>query len=416
MDFIFSKKFNIILIFLICLNGVFVSLIKLAGLNISASPINLIILSTIPILFISLFFQVYKSVELFLIAKLVSLQIFLFFLKIIYLIIQKEFTNTDFIIYMMYFSGYLLLIHFASLSKERISKYIDFIISCFIVILAIYWIQYFFHSTLPTALTDIPNLFNEIGVDKYTRELTDIIIYRPNGLIGNPISLGFYLNIVLALILFRYHNYNTKKNLILIILLFIMITLLFSRANFILMIVQIVSFLFISTNKISTLVFKFAIVLFFLSILALIFNSQFSFLIDRLTGNDEFAKASNIEHLNDYTNALTFIYTNPLLGISPQINLDNNIITDGAIFSFILNSGILIFIGHLIIVLYVLKILFIASRKKKSLLILFIFIILVNPYCFLNSAILNKGLFLFYHLFLGISISYALNSTSNTAK
>jgi hypothetical protein len=416
MDFIFSKKFNFILILLISLNGVFVSLLKLFDSNINISPINLIILFALPFLFLSLFFQTYKSIELNLISKLISFQLFLLFLKMIYLAAKSEFTSTDFIIYMMYYSGLLLMIHFASLGKETISKYVTILLNSFIVILFIYWVQFFFHESLPSAITEIPNLFNEIGVDRYTRELNDIIIYRPNGLIGNPIALGFYLNIILALILYRYNLNKTKKNLLLIILLFIMVTLLFSRANLILMSFQIFAFLFISSKKISSLVFKFAIVAIFLSIIAITFSSQVSFLIDRLTGEDEYAQASNLEHLNDYINALKFIYENPLLGISPQININENIITDGAVFSFILDSGLIIFFMQLIVIFYVLKILFISSRKNKKVLILFVFVLLVIPYCFLNSAILNKGLFLFFHIFLGISINYALNISSQTKK
>jgi hypothetical protein len=412
VNFLFNKNFNIILILLIVFNGIIVALVKFLGIGLSSNPMHFIILTIVPFLFVVLFFKKKTSFTN-IISKFITIQISLIFVKIIYLAFTTEITDTDFIFYMMYISGYLLLFHFSTLPEKNINKFINFIIYSFLIIMAVFWMQYLFYKVLPNSLTDLPTLKNEIGVERYTRELTDIIIYRPNALIGNPITLGFYLNIILSILLFKHYQNRTKFQLFLIVMIFIMITLLFSRANFILMSIQFLTFYVISTKKIATLIKNLTLSILFLTILGFYFNSQFGFLIDRLSSQDEKTQSSNKEHLKDYKNALQYIYENPIAGISPNEDIEKHIITDGAIFTFTLENGLIILFIHIIFVIFILKKILNSTNSDKSIYILSIFIIFVIPYCFLNSALLNKGIYLFFHIYLGIVLNYSIQHKKN---
>lgn len=280
----------------------------------------------------------------------------------------------------------------------------------FFIVAFIYWIQYFFHNSLPEAFTEIPNLFEEVGAERYTRELVDLVVYRANALIGNPINLGFYLNLIFCIYLFKNFTNKSFFNVSILLLIAIMILLLFSRANFIFMILQVLGYLIITNNSPLKLIKSISVFILIITASLFLFSNQINHQYNRLVGDDEYAQASTDEHLKDYNKAIEYIIDNPVLGINPHENSKYDIITDGAIFNIALNAGIPFSLFYMFIIILILSKLLKYSKYNRSQLIFIIFLIITIPYSIINSAILNKGVFLLFHIFAGIVISNVINT------
>jgi len=345
--------------------------------------------------------------------KIVIVFIILVGIKIGVISLIGKVTLTDLITYLLYCSGFMLFEIASTFNRLDSIKILNTVRKSIYLIGFIYVMQYFFYTTLPVAFTDLPNLFVEIGVEKYTREVLDVVIYRPNGLIGNPISLGFFLNIILLIELYIYNVRPLKFQLVLILIIAVMIILLFSRANVMLMTCILISnFLFYpkSSSKRLTNILIGTLVS---GLLIISLGSNFDFLVSRIMGDDTYALASNAEHLKDYELAIEYILNNPFIGITPQESLDYQIITDGAIFAIILNIGLFIFVNVLFLCQYVIKAIYYQFRKDKSFTPIFVFMILLIPYSFINSALLNRGLFLLLNIVIGIFYNLTIKEKKN---
>ena len=402
--------------FLVLFNGVIVSLIKYTGINFGISPINIFTILFFPF-FLFYFVQLIlgklnnPNVKILLITLYTLL-----LLKIFFLILESNIGFTDIMVLMLYYCG---ILSFYFYFKEYNYLFIySFLSNSFLIIALIYFIQFFFHSQLPSAFTEIPNLFNEVGVEKYTRELEDIVIYRANGLIGNPITMGFYLNLILSIELFQYNKIKRKQSFIKICLIAIMIIMLFSRANILFCFALLgLNFIF-QKGLIKTLPYiLFGLLLLIISVLILYdTNPYITFMIDRFTGEDTFSQASNNEHMNDYTKAINVILENPIFGIPPGTRINTDIITDGAIFILLLDLGLICFISLVTCYAYLL---YIVKRKIKENRIFapqFIFILLLIPISILNSAVLNKGMFIITCIYLGAILNFSTKKMVTNAK
>jgi hypothetical protein len=326
--------------------------------------------------------------------------------KSIALLLTSSFVLTDLITYLLYSSGIISLIVFREVKDPE--SFLKFIGWSFYPVFIMFFIQYFYHSSLPTALTEIPNLFSEIGIEKYTRELEDIFIYRPNALIGNPITLGYFLNFILVIELYFYNNYKNKFSLVKIAFIILMIFLLFSRANIFLSI-GLLSFNFILTkNSFKRFFLVLSLGIFSLLSIGFIYSLSpyIGYLIDRFTGTDSYAASSVNEHLHDYQMAYTIFLENPILGIQPSWRIENSVITDGAFLSLLLDLGLIGFIPFLVVIGILTHKTFLASRTNKVITPFVIFLAFFLPYIFLNSALLNKGVFLIIFIFFGLISSF----------
>ena len=214
-----------------------------------------------------------------------------------------------------------------------------------ITFLTFFFIQLFFKDILPSEFVNVPNLNSAIGLEKYTREFEGhFVLYRPNALMGNPISLGFFFNIAIA---FKFSRTRTSIDNIIIILNIICVLILLSRANYIfLFIILLTNLKKFKLNIKNTLGFIIGCI-----VMIGYFYDYLVIQLDRFLGNDTYALASNEEHLNDYNLALKILSENLLFGVSDSYIINNNIITDGSIFIMILrlgSVGVILFLGFLI--------------------------------------------------------------------
>ena len=129
---------------------------------------------------------------------------------------------------------------------------------------------------------------------------------------------------------------------------------------------------------------------------------EYKYASDRLTNQDIYAQKSTDEHIIDYISAYNLFLKNPFFGVSSKKIIEDSIITDGAIPILILRYGLL---GSLFMFMMYFSFLKICWKKSKNNDIfqpLFIFILLLIPYSIINSAILNKAVYLIIFSFFGI--------------
>lgn len=383
---------------IIFLNGLIVAFIKLLGISYPTSPINLI-----TIFFTPIFVYYFLSSKSTLTKN--GIAFYLFFLICRFFIIG-DFNPTDtfglFHIILALTSFY----YFFTVNINTKIKNLLVFKNYTYFFMALFLLQYLFYSILPKAFTEIPNLFFDVGVDKYTRNINGDTFYRPNGLIGNPITFGFVLNIFLLIEIAFYKSKSDSrvKHYLITSSLLIMIFLLFSRANFIFAFL-LLTLPYIKRKNIMRILFSITILLLSFSYFNDVFytlSSSYRYMSDRLSGNDDYASSSTLEHLGDYLKAYNYFIENPILGVSHFEIINKEIITDGAIPILILQNGT---IGFMILLLYYLNHSKNYFKKRDNHLnkMFFIFSILLIPYCILNSALLNKGVFLIVFVLLGLT-------------
>lgn len=405
------SSFNTIsnLFLLLCLfNGLIVALLKYTGINSPISPINLIAILFFPLLLFRIALPHTAHIRL----KILIQSILLFILfKVLVLIFTSGPTLTDTITFVLYGSCILSIYFFATQPNNKASKALQYFRISFLVFGIIYFVQYSFHQVLPPAFTEIPNLFVDIGVERYTREVSDILIYRPNGLIGNPITLGYFLNLLFSIELFFWNKTKSKIIVFRLLLLAIMICLLFSRANILLLFL--LCFFNFSFRKRFVKV-AFLSIFFIITIIGALYsfygeNIWITYTVDRFLGIDVYAAASTEEHIEDYKNAFNTYLDNPFVGISPEQELKENIITDGAVFILLLHFGtigfMMLMVGYVKLI-QALKRLFLWNKDFAPQLVL---LTLLIPYSVLNSAVLNKGLLLITGIYIGIFLNFYYN-------
>jgi hypothetical protein len=171
-------------------------------------------------------------------------------------------------------------------------------------------------------------------------------------------------------------------------------------------------FSFFDGKKIGVYVSRVSLILICCAFLYFVFflnNPYINYLLDRFSGNDSYSQQSNLEHISDYNRALKYIYENPIWGIAPYRNAADGIITDGAFFILYLQLGL---INFLILFFFIFKSIISISKKItlvpafKPLLGLLIFTI---PASIMNSALINRGVFIFFFAVMGILSSLILN-------
>jgi len=288
---------------------------------------------------------------------------------------------------------FLLLIIFLGLVQNTFLVRNDMkrIINAFEFVMVLYgcifFIQYVFKDHLPEYFLNVPNLVQAVGADKYTRVYEGFEVYRPNALMGNPISLGFFCNMV-VFFGFKLHNASLRQKICFRLLPSLMIVMLLSRVNISVLFVQwILAFSFLSKKMWRYAPWLFALFLIGWDVLLEFLNVYYI----RITGADERAIASNLEHLNDYLKALEVFVAFPVFGVSQSFLVNNEIITDGGLITFILRFGSF---GTIFLLLYTLQLLkkigFDKVNISRDIILLFCFVVMLTA----NSAINNPINFL----------------------
>lgn len=383
---------------LLLLNGLIVALIKFVGISLPTSP-NVIITFLFLPFFISFLIKSKNSN----IKKIIFLYLFYVLIKFI---VFRYFNFRDAFNVIQDMLAFSTFYFFYNLSKEAKIKCLNIFRNFILFFTTIFFIQYFFKDYLPTAFLEIPNLFLSFGIDSYTRVIEGESFYRPNGLIGNPITFGFFLNLLLATEIFFLKLKKPKPiNFIIIFIISLMIFILLSRANITLCLL-LVSSIFLKRKKI---VKSISILLISLIILIPISNllysksSQVKFVIDRFTGDDEYAARSTGEHIIDYIKAYEMFKNNPIVGVSAKRILEEEIITDGAIPILILRNGSAGFLILLLMYFFIIKKYNFQSKKLEITNSFFIFSLVFFPLSILNSAILDKGIYLIIFIWFGLT-------------
>ena len=235
--------------------------------------------------------------------------------------------------------------------------------------LIIFYSQLIFFDLLPREFLEIPSFSNDVDVSRYFRSLDQKDIFRPNGLIGVPITYGmvFATSLFVPSAIFK----SKALNVLLEIAIMLSIVLTYSRAAVGLMIIYLVAK--IKVRRIGRSILALAV------IAVIIFGfAEVDFLLSRLSGADDYALASNSAHLVDIYNALYFIGQSPIYGYSSQFIVDQKIITDGYLLIIMLRYGILI----------VPLVLFTIKQKLTARQLLFVGVL--SSLGFINSAYLNR--------------------------
>ncbi|WP_103882065.1 hypothetical protein [Vibrio hangzhouensis] len=199
-------------------------------------------------------------------------------------------------------------------------------------------VQFFFHESLPNAFVELPVIKSELAITNNSREIEDIILFSMNGLYNNPIVYGSTLLFPLTISLFNIFNERKLSDMCIFFLSLISILLLVSRVNIASAVFLV---LFICVLKLSfknalytSILFSVACVILFVILKD---SPVVNLIIDRFTGNDEWASVSNEEHYSDYIKSLSYISDNMILGIKINDYVTKDIITDGSWFIFALD-------------------------------------------------------------------------------
>ena len=384
---------------MVSISGLLLGLIKTIGINIPLSVINLLIL----------FFGVIFSYQ-FIIHRFHKGFPYSLFLSL-YLLI-KLFTNlylyndlgTDLRDYLL-FMIFMGVIQNKWVQKEHARQIIKTIELIMILYGCIFFIQFLFKESLPESLLNIPNIGDSEGIEKYSREYEGIQVYRPNALMGNPISLGFFCNMV-VFFGFKLKNKSLREKISLILLPSLLIIMLLSRANITVLFVQLFFGFKIFSKK----------MLSYLPLIIILLAASSGFLTNflniyylRLSGADSNALASNLEHLNDYLRAYEVFKDNAFFGVSESYIVNNEIITDGTLVILFCKLGS---IGASILLLYAVSILkkmgFGSNNRIRDSILLISFLLLLIA----NSAANNP----INLILLAILVNYFLKQNEMSSK
>lgn len=223
-------------------------------------------------------------------------------------------------------------------------------------------LQCFGSEILPSYLVEPPFTREQLLTTIYSYEMVNAIMTRPNGLFSNPIVYSTFLVLVFEVALLSFRKKQTLMICLCILLVSVVIFISLSRT-------AIVGFFLVSFAY----VLKFRKILFFAALLvsvAFIYShftesnsltfEVLSRITERFTADDEFAQASNLEHLSDKESALKTILSSPFIGYSFGFFAREDILTDGAAFILSLEFGI-----PITILLYVLVILQMRKMAKS---------------------------------------------------
>lgn len=377
-----------------------VSLIKYFNLPFGISPINICYLVLLPWSIYHLLSIKRRGTKLQQFINVYSLALFAFLLLRIAKIAWSEgsVVLTDVLYLFMPFVGMRIFSMVLSASEKSRIMIRSVLVNFMAIISIIAWIQYFFVDTLADAFTELPNLVKEVEYSRYTRELEEMVIYRPNGLIGNPINLGFLLNLFVFLLLNNKNHRLDRKNIVLLASSIVMIFLLASRANILLLLGQIALRYRMRIFSLRNLL----PLLFFIMILVNVDEFRYTWVhvFNRFSGEDDYAVASNAEHIRDYYEALYILVSNPVMGVSPNFVFEFKIITDGALFFLALINGIPFSLFSSVFIVSIIREMWLKGNST-----LVGFIVLVVLYSFLNSSMIHKQLMQLFFCVAALSYS-----------
>lgn len=405
------KIINIIII-LVMLNGVISALSKCMNISLPVSPISLMIVFFTPYVLYLYFLAVQKKY----VDNIFNILFFIIFVimtfKLLYYSMDLNFSSIIFT-YLYYVFPLFYFYLGTSLSQIEIDKIIRNIFYVGVFILLIAYMQYIFFESLPSCITDLPFL-SSADQNKYIREYLDVIFYRPNGLIANPITLGYFLLILLSITFYYFNKSNEKKYIYFVLFISFMILSLLSRANIVNMIVLFALFTYYRFGSSKMILFSGSIILVLFMVIPILYETSplFTFIIDRFTGNDSYAAASTQEHLHDFNAAFNNINKYFLFGIPEGLYVGSKqIITDGTWVSLILHFGIFAFFGYFMIWVLLIRSSYLFSKigdYKGLFFPIFLITIIENIF---NSAMLDKGInILIWTLF---GLYYRLSTLNN---
>jgi hypothetical protein len=182
--------------------------------------------------------------------------------------------------------------------------------------------------------------------------------------------------------------------------------MLLSRANITVLFVQ----LFIGLSMLGKKIFR------YLPLILILLVVSSGFLIDflnvyflRISGADQNALASNLEHINDYLRAYEVFKANVFFGVSESYIVNNEIITDGTLVILVCKLGS---IGALILILYAVSLLkkigFGSNNRIRDSILLISFLLLLIA----NSAVNNPINF----IILAVLLNYFLKQNEMSSK
>lgn len=383
-DMLSKKSIGFIIIFFTLFSGVMTSISKYSG-------IDFLSIQNLVTLIFFLFFTTLVLIKYIKINRFLELAFIVYFvIKVCFNFILYSDIVTNINDFLTVLNFYFLFKYFLNLNVKSKLKLIRNLDYYFVIISIIAIIQLIFKDSLPEVFKELPQTGEAaISSEKFNRETIEGVVYRPNGLVGNPLSLGLLLNIFLYIRFYFKQKVTDVKNLIFVLVNIGLITILNSRANTVLMLIILIYWGIKRKGEFKKLL-ALGILTFFL--LSTYLYTYLKLMSERITNKDPYAIASTLEHLNDYLRALSYINSNPFFGYSRSFVLANEIITDGAIFLLILRHGLIGFI------------LFIVSIYGKQLWQdIKIPIILLLACSILNSTLLSAINFYFLAIILGLS-------------
>ena len=294
----------------------------------------------------------------------------------------------------------------------RINELMSFYFIIFSIVVLISFLQMFFSSLLPDFLLYVPSLINPERIDQFF--LNDSVLNRPNGLIGNPIEFGVFMNLnIIALLWWISESSTSNKGPLKFILGLSIVLVFLSVSRFAIALVLFnlaVYVLFFVKNNTTTLSSLIALSL--TITLLVIFKEELVFVdavIAKFDGRDPWANQSNVEHISDYFAVYELVsqdFKNILFGLGSGYNNKFDIITDGFHFILLVDTGI---IG--VCMFYILSTLFLAhnfsrNRYKGAIVLL---AILFFASGFVNSGYLNKTVAFLFWFIAGVTTSQDIN-------
>lgn len=349
----FRERYAYCYLTVLLFGGVLTAICKYLGVSLPISFLSLTLLVSFPFLSLT-YFSTLISIKVDIVFYIIGIIVLGTLLKALYYVgdvNQNSFVNTIY-----YLSTFLSISLCFGLNKVSSLKFIRYIYYSIAFLAVIGLVQFFFHEYLPYAFVELPVIKAELATTNNSREIEDIVLFSMNGLYNNPIVYGSTL--LFPLVISSYNIYQNKRviDVFIFSLSLIIIILLVSRVN-IASAFLLVSFVFATRLSFKNIVYSTVILIAILFVLFLVFKDSpiIALIIDRFSGNDEWATASNDEHLSDYFKALSYISENILMGINVNDYVLMDIITDGAWFIFALDlSPVISFVlfGMILIMSY----------------------------------------------------------------
>lgn len=276
-----------------------------------------------------------------------------------------------------------------------------------LITVVIAYVQLLFGSSLPNNFLLLPGLSRDlIGVIS----LGDHIINTPNGLIGNAMIFGAFLNIIFILCLHFFYKNKSILNLFFLILTWLMIFLQFSRVALVGSIISIIIYFYFNNHLHRFLInsLLLSIILFFSLLVLYGTNPAVEYTVDRLLGLHPNAVESTAIHVEDYKKVIALFYNSPFIGAPLGHDFSDRIITDGAWFQYFLDMGIFIFIIYLFFWFYIFAMIIksiINDYRRDIAIILFSAWIYFSLANFFNSSFLAKINSVYFMVLLSIFLS-----------